>query len=72
MDKFTKQKLVEHRAELDELKKLVFRLNVFRQDLPSGVLMTDLYTMLDEIKYLMGYLDCMLEFDATFSFCAHA
>jgi len=63
MDKFTKQKLVEHRAELDELKKLVFRLNVFRQDLPSGVLMTDLYTMLDELKYLMGYLDCMLEFD---------
>ncbi|MCL2229364.1 MAG: hypothetical protein FWC00_06105, partial [Firmicutes bacterium] len=55
--------LVEHRAELDELKKLVFRLNVFRQDLPSGVLMTDLYTMLDELKYLMGYLDCMLEFD---------
>ncbi|MCL2229359.1 MAG: hypothetical protein FWC00_06080 [Firmicutes bacterium] len=66
MEKISKQKLVEHRAELDELKKLVFRLNVFRQDLPSGVFMTDLYTMLDELKYLMGYLDCMLEFDVKF------
>jgi len=57
MDELKKQ-----RKELDELKYLVNGLNIFRPRLPAGVFTVDLYSMMEEIEYLCGYLDCMMNF----------
>jgi len=55
--------LIQLRSELDQLKHSVNRLLYFRRRLPPGVFGTDLYTMLEEINYLKGYLDCMISFE---------
>ncbi|MCL2228662.1 MAG: hypothetical protein FWC00_02405 [Firmicutes bacterium] len=50
------------REDLPKLYNLVNRLNHFVPSLPSGVFTTDMDDMLEKMNYLMGYLDCMLEF----------
>ena len=48
------------REQLDELHRLVNSLNIFVPSLPAGVFTCDLYSMLERITYLKGYLDSML------------
>lgn len=52
--------LKERRKELDQLKYLVNSLHIFRDELPPYIFTTDLCSLLDEIKYLCGYIDYMI------------
>ena len=54
--------LIEWRGKLAQLKLLVNGLNIFKNSLPPFVLMTDLYSLLEELNYLSGYIDCMIKF----------
>ena len=55
--------LQERRKELDQLKYLINSLYIFNDRLPDFVMTADLYSFLDEIKYLCGYMDCMISFN---------
>jgi len=57
VDELTKQ-----REQLDELKHLINSLNIFKERMPPLVFMVDLFSMRDEINYLSGYIDCMVNF----------
>ena len=59
--------LQKRRKELDLLHPLVNSLNIFKQDLPAGVFMTDLDYMMREINYLRGFVDAMIKFEIPFS-----
>ena len=55
--------LQERRKELDQLKYLVNSLHIFRDNLPPYIFTADLCSLLDEIKHLCGYMDCMIDFN---------
>ena len=55
--------LKAQRKNLDELKHLTNSLNIFKHRLPPFLFTTDLNYMLDEIKYLSGYINCMIKFN---------
>ena len=48
--------------ELPELQRLVINLDSFIDRLPPGLVSTCLFVLLDDIKYLAGYIDCMINF----------
>ena len=55
--------LGEMRKNLADFKKNAVRLlNATDYRLPPKLIETDLDTLLDDIKYLCGYLDCMIQF----------
>lgn len=59
--------LQQQRKQLGELRKLVNSLNICKDDLPPGVVLTDLDYFMREIDYLRGYLECMINFQIEFS-----
>ena len=51
------------RDDLNELGHLVNGLNISLDMFPPYLLSTDLYSFLNEIQYMKGYVDCMLKFN---------
>lgn len=56
----------EQLKKLDELKFLVNSLLIFIGNSPP-LITTDLHYFLDEIKWLRGFLNCMVKFEITFT-----
>jgi len=56
------ERLVKQREELDKLRELLGKLDFFKTMLPPGVFIEDIETFLSELKYLCGYIDCMIKF----------
>jgi len=54
--------LSERRKELDNLTQLLISLNILKEQLPPFVFTEDIKALLDELKYLRGYLDSMIHF----------
>lgn len=52
----------QQRKQLDDLHHLVNSLNIFISVMPPFLVETCLVSFLNDIKYLSGYLDCMLKF----------
>jgi len=55
--------LLKIKEELKEFKKSVVNISYLYQRLPDSLNQIDCEELLDEIKYLRGYLDCMIEFN---------
>ena len=55
--------LQELKLELDEFKKCVINLSLMYTVLPDSLTMIDYEELFDEIKYLNGYIDCMIAND---------
>lgn len=55
--------LLEIRKELVELKKGVYGLAWIYHLLPESLTQIDYEEILDEVKYLCGYVDCMMNFN---------
>ena len=54
--------LKKYREELEQLGRLLTSLNYFSLQLPRGVFVEDVDSFIDGIKYLKGYVDCMIKF----------
>jgi len=50
------------KENLIDLRKCVINLSVSYLTLPDSLVQIDYQELLDEIKYLRGYVDCMIEF----------
>ena len=55
--------LKKMKQELDQLKYLLNSLSLFINRLPPYLLGADLSSFIDDIKYLCGYVDCMIKFE---------
>ena len=54
--------LQQIKNELENLRESVISLSISYQILPQTMCQIDCENLLDEIKYLNGYIDCMEEF----------
>jgi len=50
----------QQRKELDELHFLLNSFNIFLDSLPAGIVKMDIQSLMDNIKYVRGYVDCMI------------
>ena len=57
----TKDELKEVREILDRLKRHAYALYNRFDQLPPFLMATSLYEFIDDIKYMSGYLDCMIK-----------
>ena len=53
--------IIEIRKILDKLKHLAYGLYNRIDQLPPFLMSTSLYEFIDDIKYMSGYLDCMIK-----------
>ena len=56
--------LKQIRKDLDELyffANSINSINNFKEIIPSFLITADLYSLLGEIKYASGYIDCMID-----------
>jgi len=54
-------KLLEMRENLNELRKCIVRLALSYLRIPGSLEQIDCEELLSEIKYLCGYVDCMIK-----------
>lgn len=55
--------LVKIKHKLEELKKLMFWLNDLLDKLPPLMFCVSPYEVLDDLKSLCGFVDCMIHFN---------
>jgi len=53
--------LKQIKKELGEFKKCIINLSLMYLRMPKSLLQINVDDLMDEIKYLCGYVDCMIE-----------
>ena len=61
--------LLEIKDWLREIRKSLINLDYIYRKLPDSICRVDCEELLDEVKYLRGYVDCMINFKINVEQC---